>query len=147
MAANKNTKAVHSARARNAASNRKDRRVNASSPLLPTRRSARQTRCIAPQSLDGSHSGTPGLEESRAPSLMHENPEPGPVNIENLQAPCDALQVEATSAARRGGEKPAEVCQLEQEIARVRTKLVGSSISGRLTNEGYSETTDSSIDL
>ena len=78
------TKAVRSARARHAASKRNDRRVTTPFPLLPTRRSACQTRYTAPEGLGESHSGTPGPEESRALSPMHDNPEPGSIDIENL---------------------------------------------------------------
>lgn len=41
---------------------------------------------------------------------MHDNPELGRLNIENLQVTYNALQVEAISAARQGGEKPAKIC-------------------------------------
>lgn len=61
-------------------------------------------------------------------------------SIESLRATRDAFQAQATLAARQG-EKSAEVRQLEEEIAKLRSSLT-TSVSGQVEGGGYLGNTD-----
>ena len=141
MAINNNSKKARIARARHAAAQRKTRTAPVAPP--PARRSTRRSRRAIPEDSDGSHSEGPeesSHHQSRPPTPEPEGPNPVVPDIETLRATRDALQAQATLAARQG-EKSAEVRQLEEEIAKLRSSLT-SSVSGQVEGGGYLGNTD-----
>ncbi|MCJ1346539.1 hypothetical protein MMC31_004757 [Peltigera leucophlebia] len=137
MAINNNSKKARVARARHAAAQRKNRTAPVA-PNPPARRSTRRSRRAIPEDSDGSHSEGPeesSHHQSHPPTPEPEGPNPVMPDVETLRATRDALQAQASLAARQG-EKSAEVRQLEEEIAKLRSNLT-NSVSGQVEGGGY----------
>ena len=142
MATNNNSKKARVARARHAAALRKNRAAPVAPPS-PARRSTRGSRRTSLGGPDRGHAEGP--EEPGHHQSPPSTPEPESLNpmmpdVESLRATRDALQAQATLAARQG-EKSAEVRQLEKEIAKLRSNLA-NSVSGQVEGGGSLGNTD-----
>ena len=117
---------------------------NYAAPVAPpplARRSTRGSRRVHLRGPDKSHAEGP--EEPGHHQAPPSTPKPKGLNpmmpdIKFFHAMRNALQVQATLAARQG-EKSAEVPQLEEEIAKLRSNLA-NSVSRQVESGGSLET-------